>query len=172
MRSSFMKSPDQGVFKAILIISMIIAIAMLPFVARAESPPRHSPPAFSEFDADGDGYVSEEEFNTFRAERHAKMAQEGKPMKGMATAPAFADLDTDGDGMLNEAELTAGQKAHMKAMHAQHEGHEGGTGKHMAMGKGMPMPTFGDLDLNGDGCIDADEFAQHQASHHGKHKGD
>jgi hypothetical protein len=33
---------------------------------------------------------------------------------------------------------------------------------------GMKMPTFGDLDLNGDGCIDADEFAQHQSEMHGK----
>jgi hypothetical protein len=31
------------------------------------------------------------------------------------------------------------------------------------------MPTFGDLDLDGNGCIDAEEFAKHQAERHGRH---
>ena len=150
-----MKSPDQAAFKAILIITVIIAIAMLPFVAKAESQQRHSPPAFSDIDTDGDGFVSEEEFNSFRAARMAAKAEAGKPMKGAATAPSFSDLDSDGDGMLSEAELIAGQKAHRQVMHKQH-------------GKGMKMPTFGDLDLDGDGCINAEEFAKHQAERHGK----
>ena len=150
-----MKSPDQAAFKAILIITVVIAIAMLPFVAKAESQQRHSPPAFSDIDEDGDGFISEEEFNSFRAARMAARAEAGKPMKGAATHPAFGDLDTDGDGMLSEAELIAGQKAHKQAMHKQHK-------------KGMKMPTFGDLDLDGDGCINAEEFAKHQAERHGK----
>ena len=171
-----MKSPDQVAFKAILIITIIVAIVMLPFVAKAESKQHHSPPPFSEFDANGDGLVSEEEFTTFRAERMKAKAEAGKQMKGAATAPAFSDLDTDGDGMLSEAELTAGQHAHMKAMREQH-GNGDGKGKHKGMdqgmkhGKGMNMPTFGDLDLDGDGCINSDEFAKHQAERHGKHQG-
>ena len=156
-----MKTPDQAAFKAILITTVIIALVMLPFVARAGSHYQHGPPPFSAFDTDGDGFVSEEEFNATRAARHAKMAEEGKAMKGMASAPSFSDLDTDGDGMLNEAELVAGQKAHMTKMHQQHGGgHHGG----------RKMPTFGDLDLNGDGCIDAEEFADHQERMHGKQK--
>ena len=150
-----MKSPDQAAFKAILITTVIIAIAMLPFVAKAESQQRHSPPVFSDFDENGDGFVSEDEFNSFRAARMAAKAEAGKPMKGAATAPSFSDLDSDGDGMLSEAELIAGQKTHRQAMHKQHS-------------KGMKMPTFGDLDLDGDGCINAEEFAKHQAEHHGK----
>ena len=150
-----MKSPDQAAFKAILIITVIIAIAMLPFVAKAESQQRHSPPTFSDIDKDGDGFVSEEEFNSYRAARMAARAEAGKPMKGAATAPAFHDLDSDGDGVLSEDELSAGRKAHRQAMHNQH-------------GKGMKMPTFADLDLDGDGCINADEFAKHQAERHGK----
>jgi Ca2+-binding EF-hand superfamily protein len=93
----------------------------------------------------------------------AAMAEAGKPMKGAATAPAFIEIDVDGDGMLSEAELTAAQQAHHKAMKEQH-----GKGKGMHHGKGMKMPTFQDLDLNGDGCIDADEFAKHQAEMHGR----
>lgn len=152
-----MKSPDQAAFKVILIVSMIIAVAMLPFVAKADTPMRKGPPPFSKFDADGDGFVSEDEFNTTKAARMKARAEAGRPMKGAATAPTFSDLDTDGDGRLSEDELVAGQKAHRKAMHAQH-------------GKGMKMPTFGDLDLDGDGCINAEEFAKHQAERHGAKK--
>jgi len=160
-----MKSPDQAAFKAILITTVIIAIVMLPFVAKAESQQRHSPPAFSDIDTDGDGFVSEEEFNSFRAARMAAKAEAGKPMKGAATHPAFGDLDTDGDGMLSEAELDAGHKAHKQAMREQHGSGDGQGKQHR---KGMKMPTFGDLDLDGDGCINAEEFAKHQAEHHGK----
>ncbi len=154
-----MKSPDQTAFKAILIITMIVAVAMLPFVARADSQQKHSPPVFSDFDENGDGWVSEEELTAFRAERQAAMAEAGKPMKGAATAPVFSDFDTDGDGMLSEAELTGGQKARMNTMREQ----QGGGGA-----KGRNMPTFADLDLDADGCIDPEEFAKHQAERRAK----
>lgn len=161
-----MKSPDQAAFKAILIVTMIIAVAMLPFVARADSGQYKGPPEFSEIDVDGDGFVSEEEFMAFRAARMAARAEAGGKMKGAATAPTFSDIDSDGDGMLNEAELTAAHKAHRSAMKAQHgKGMHEGQGKQH--GKGMKMPTFGDLDLDGDGCINAEEFAKHQAERHG-----
>jgi len=160
-----MKSPDQAAFKAILIITVIIAIAMLPFVAKAESQQRHNPPAFSDFDTNGDGFVSEEEFNSFRDSRMAARAEAGKPMKGAAKAPVFGDLDTDGDGMLSEAELTAAQETYRQAKRERH-GSRDGHGNQQK--KGMKMPAFGDLDLDGDGCINADEFAKHQAERHGQ----
>jgi hypothetical protein len=159
-----MKSPEKTAFEAILVIAAVLALALLPLAAEAACGMKHQPPAFSEVDADGDGFVSEDEFNAFRAERHTKMAEEGRPMKGMATAPGFADIDTDGDGKLSEAELTAAQQAHMHAMHQDQGGKGMHHGKHMG---GTKMPSFGDLDLNGDGCIDADEFAKHQAEMHG-----
>jgi Ca2+-binding EF-hand superfamily protein len=158
-----MKTPDQAAFKVILIISMIIAITLLPVAAKACSDKSHGPPDFTEIDVDDDGFVSEVEFTEFRTARMASMAEAGKPMKGAATAPEFQDIDTDGDGKLSEAELTAAQQAHHKAM-KEHQG----KGQGMEHKKGMKMPTFMDLDLNGDGCIDADEFAKHQAERHGK----
>lgn len=156
-----MKSPDQAAFKVILIISMIIAVTLLPFVVKADTDKPHGPPAFVEIDVDGDGFVTEEEFTAFRSARMSAMAEAGKPMKGAATAPAFSDIDADGDGKLTETELTAAHEAHRKTMHEQH-----GMGMHHGMGKKMPM--FDDLDLNADGCIDADEFARHQAERHGR----
>jgi hypothetical protein len=168
-RSIPMKIPDQAAFKVILITSMIIAIAMLPFVAKAETGMKHSPPPFSEFDTNGDGFVSEDEFTATRAARMQAMAEAGRPMKGAATAPAFSDVDTDGDGKLTEAELTAAQQAHMKSMHESHKSQGMHAGK--KHGKGMKMPAFADLDLDGDGCIGPEEFARHQAERHGKQHG-
>ena len=161
-----MKSPEKTVFEAILIVAAVVAMALLPLAAQAGQGMQHKPPPFAEIDKDGDGFVSEAEFDTHRAERHAAMAEAGKPMKGMATAPAFADVDSDGDGKLTEAELTAAQQAHMKAMREAHQGMGGGMGGGKDMHKGMKMPTFEDLDLDGDGCINAEEFAKHQAEMH------
>jgi hypothetical protein len=164
-----MKSPDQAAFKAILIVTMILAIVLLPAVARANPGMQSGPPAFEEIDIDGDGFVSEEEFTTFREARMAAMAEAGMPMKAAAIAPAFVEIDTDGDGMLTETEFLTAQQAHRKAMHEKMAAaHGGGMGMHHGGGKGMP--TFEQLDLNGDGCIDADEFAKHQAERHGAPK--
>lgn len=157
-----MKSTEKTVFETILAIAVLFALALLPLAVKAESHMRHQPPPFSAFDQDGDGFVSEDEFNSTRAARHEAMAKEGKPMKGMASAPAFADVDTDGDGKLTEAELTAAQQAHMKAMHEAHAGMGMQHGKH----QGMKVPTFEDLDLDSDGCISPEEFAKHHAEMH------
>ena len=141
------------------------------------------PASFADFDLDGNGFVSEEEFNTHRAERMAAKAAEGKKMRGAADAPAFADIDTDGDGQLNPEELSAAQKAHMEKRHAKGKGQGGGAGKHAGEGKGMKgnMPSFSDFDLNGDDIIVEAEFNEGHAKrmsemaaqgHQMKHAGD
>ena len=157
-----MKSTEKTVFETILAIAVLFALALLPLAVKAESHMKHEPPAFTEFDQDGDGFVSEAEFNAARAARHEAMAKEGRPMKGMATAPSFADVDSDGDGKLTEAELTAAQQAHRKAMHEAHAGMGMQHGKH----HGTKVPTFEDLDLDGDGCISPEEFDKHHAEMH------
>jgi hypothetical protein len=165
---SMMKSSEKTVFETILIIAAVCAIALLPVVAKASCGMHHQPPAFTEVDADGDGFVNETEFNAFHAARHQAMAAEGRPMKGMATAPSFAEVDSDGDGKLTEVELTAAQQAHMQAMREAKSGTGQGMGQSKGMhhggqgcggcGQGMNKPSFSDLDLNSDGCIDPDEF--------------
>lgn len=94
-------------------------------------------------------------------------------MKGAASMLVFSEVDINGDGVLDVEEFTAGRDAHIKAMHEQFM--QGsippGGGKGMHHGMGHQMPTFADLDLNGDGCINAEEFAKHQASHHAQRHG-
>jgi hypothetical protein len=71
---------------------------------------------------------------------------------------------------LSEEELVAGQKAHMQANRGH--GEKAGCGKKKGMGKmvgkGKNMTTFEEIDTDGDGSISREEFAIHQASHHGR----
>ena len=73
---------------------------------------RGSPPAFSDFDLNGDGVVSEQEFRDARTARIAKRVREGRMMQGLINAPTFSDLDTDGDGSLTPDEFAAAQRHH------------------------------------------------------------
>jgi len=73
-------------------------------------------PVFADLDANGDGNISEQELNEFRAARMSKMAAEGRQLKHAGDMPGFSDIDTDGDGFINEAEFTAHQAEHRKQM--------------------------------------------------------
>ena len=73
-------------------------------------------PKFSDFDANGDGKISEQEFNEFHAARMSKMAQEGRKMKHAGKMPGFSDIDTNADDFINEHELTTHQAEHHEQM--------------------------------------------------------
>jgi len=152
-----MKTPSKLTFETILVIAAAVALFMTPMAAKAGQ--HHQPPTLAEFDSDGDGFLSQAEFDAGRAARHAKMAEEGRPMHGMENAPTFADFDTDGDGKLSADEFAAGHHKHMQAMQAGKHG-KGGHHGHRA----KPHMSFGDIDSNGDGCIDAAEFDAHHAA--------
>ena len=123
-----MKTQAKFVFEAILIVAVVIALTAIPRAASAGQHRMHGPPPFTEFDRDGDGIVSEEEFGKTRSEHMAARAKAGGKMRGAATAPSFADIDTDDDGRLSEEELTAAHKAHRAAM-GRHGGGCRGKGK-------------------------------------------
>ena len=173
---------------------LILTTALISINAQAEDMPSHGPAPFADFDKDGSGSISEEEFNTTRSQRMAAKAAEGKQMRGAASAPTFAEVDSDGDGQVSPDELTAAQKAHMEKVHSMGKGHgaEGCTGHgadcggksdckgHCGGMKGH-MPTFSDFDLDGDGIIIEQEFDEGHAKrmtemtaegHQMKHAGD
>ncbi|NNL00397.1 MAG: hypothetical protein HKO88_15210 [Xanthomonadales bacterium] len=156
----------------------LIASGFMAFNVQAEEGSPHGPAKFADFDTDGNGFISEQEFNTLRGQRMAARAAEGKKMRGAATAPAFADVDADGDGQLNPEELASAQKAHREKMQAMGHGHGHGKGKckgqGQGAGKGMGkgpcmdtgkghMPKFSDFDLDGDGKIIESEFNEAHA---------
>ena len=95
-----MKSPDQAAFKIILVIAVLIAIAVLPLAARADGH-RQGPPTFEDFDADGDGFVSQQEFDQFRAER-GSFDGEGQVLESRIVEEAF-------DGIFGEQCLQLGR---------------------------------------------------------------
>jgi len=157
-----------GLRKSISLVLLALATGGLMSISvQAAENAKHGPPAFADFDLDGDGFISVDEFNTFRGQRMAAHVAEGKKMKGAASAPAFTDIDTDGDGQLNPEELAAAQKDHQEKMHAMGEGHGEGKGKCKGQGacQGMKgkMPTFADFDLDGDGKITETEFNEGHA---------
>ena len=102
-----------------LLVTLMAIIAMMaaPLWAQgAQNGSGMNMPTFADFDLNGDGSITEDEFNTARAERIAKHAQEGRQMKNMANAPSFADIDTNDDGSVSSEEFSAHQAEHMKKM--------------------------------------------------------
>lgn len=66
-------------------------------------------PAFSEYDLNGDGKITEKEFNEARSKRISERAQQGYQMRNLGSAPSFADIDANGDGTISVEEFAAHQ---------------------------------------------------------------
>jgi hypothetical protein len=73
------------------------------------------PLPFAAFDRNGDGQVTEQEFDDVRAARMGYRQQLGYPMRNAANAPAFGTLDRNGDGAIDPAEFRAHQQERMAA---------------------------------------------------------
>ncbi|WP_345972726.1 EF-hand domain-containing protein [Sulfurimonas diazotrophicus] len=123
--------------------------------------------SFNDFDANGDGMISQTEFENTQQARMAKQAESGKMMRNAANAPAFGDIDANGDGMIDPAEFRNHQ---MNRMQQRPAGMGQGMGKaqnKMSGGmqsgmQGRMMSSFNDFDANGDGAITQTEFENAQ----------
>jgi Ca2+-binding EF-hand superfamily protein len=73
-------------------------------------------PAFSDFDTNGDGNLTSQEFYDARAERMRQRAQQGFPMRNAPYAPTFESLDGDGDSRVSPEEFGAAQARHHQEM--------------------------------------------------------
>lgn len=164
----------------------LTACAATPLFAQSAAPQARGPMTFADFDRNGDGAVTEQEFNNARAERMAARAAMGAPMRGAAYAPNFADLDRNHDGKMTEDELNAFRQSRMQggqgagmgpgygrgagAGNAMGPGYGRGMGPGMGMGQGYGrgagrnMPSFSEFDLNGDGSLTEQEFYQARAN--------
>ena len=114
---------------------------------------------FGDLDTDGNGAISEEEFDAMMSGMMDMMGETGgtmmgetggtmmdgammnDAMMGMMMGMSFADFDTDGSGDLSEDEFAAMQ-TNMMSM----------------MDRAMMGMSFGDADTNADGSIDEQEF--------------
>jgi len=97
--------------KSISMAFILGAVACAGAVAQAADIPPRGPVPFASYDADGNGSISEQEFNAVRDQRQAERATEGRPGFGAVNAPDFSQVDTNGDGQLSPAELSAAQQA-------------------------------------------------------------
>jgi Ca2+-binding EF-hand superfamily protein len=73
-------------------------------------------PAFADFDRDGDGSLTKQEFYDARAQRMGERAAQGYPLRNAPNAPTFESIDTNGDGKVVPAELAAHQTEHRRQM--------------------------------------------------------
>ena len=75
-------------------------------------------PAFAQFDLNGDGALTEQEFYEARGQRIQQRAGQGYPMRNLANAPAFQAIDLDGNGQVTADEFAAAQAQHRQQMMA------------------------------------------------------
>jgi EF hand len=85
------------------------------------------PMSLASYDMDGNGNITENEFNSAREKQQAEMQASGRAGRGMANAPSFADTDTNEDGQISAEELKTMQEKQQSGR---------GTGRGMGKGKG------------------------------------
>jgi len=73
-------------------------------------------PAFADFDRNGDGSLTKQEFYDARAQRMGERAAQGYPLRNAPNAPTFESIDTNGDGKVVPAEFAAHQTEHRRQM--------------------------------------------------------
>jgi Ca2+-binding EF-hand superfamily protein len=70
-------------------------------------------PSFNSFDLNNDGTITQKEFESARAAKMQKQADEGRMLRNAANAPSFSNIDTNGDGVIDKAEFTKHQQTIM-----------------------------------------------------------
>ena len=136
-----------------LLVTSFFAVTAFAVVAQ------QGPMPFNAFDSNGDGVISEQEFNRAHSDRMAARAAQGRPMRNAGNAPVFADLDLDGNGTISQQELMQFQQARMRARQAM-PGWGRGRSQGMPGRSGYMPPSFADIDANSDGCINPQELAR------------
>lgn len=103
----------------------LVGLVMGGFIAiSAQAEERGCPAKFAEFDLDGNGFITEQEWGEGHALRMKDLAEEGRKMKHAGEMPTFASIDLNDDGQVDEEEFAAHKKAH------QHKHRHEGKGKH------------------------------------------
>lgn len=88
-------------------------------------------PGFSSFDTNGDGKITQSEFEATQQSRMAAQAESGKMMRNAGNAPQFGDIDTDNNGVIDANEFKTHQQTRMQNRpgKGQNMGFAGGKGQ-------------------------------------------
>jgi len=70
------------------------------------------PPAFADFDLDGDGRLTESEFIEARGKRIRQRAEQGRDMRGLKRIMTFGDIDQNGDAFITAEEFAEAIRRH------------------------------------------------------------
>ena len=159
----------------------VIPLILVPFLSvisvstLSAELPVHGPITFATYDSNGDGFISEQEFNQVRSDRMATKKAQSVAMKkavksqGHSMEPgrrkadgmskgrnmaSFTKFDLNGDGVILKQEFYDARAARTKA----------------GVKQGYPMrnlanaPSFEDIDNDGNGKILSEEFAQYHVN--------
>lgn len=110
------------IFPALVAVLTVAVVAFSPSSAEDHKKGKGmNMPTFADFDLNGDGTITEDEFTKARSERIAERVKAGRKMKNLANAPSFDDIDTDDDDGISPDEFKAHQDEHRaKGHHKKH----------------------------------------------------
>lgn len=77
-----------------------------------QQPVSQNMPTFQERDSNGDGVITQAEFDSFKEARMLKNAEAGKQLRNAGNSPQFADIDVNSDGKITKDELLSAQQSH------------------------------------------------------------
>jgi len=81
---------------------VIVALAITGALASGQGMGMQS---YSSLDSNGDGKVTQKEFETMQQSRMTAQAEAGRMMRNAGNAPQFSDIDVNGDGNLDKGEF-------------------------------------------------------------------
>jgi len=88
--------------KTLLIVALIVTGALATGQGRNMQ-------SYSSLDTNGDGKVTQVEFENMQQSKMIKQAEAGKMMRNVANAPHFSDNDTNSDGNIDKNEFATQQ---------------------------------------------------------------
>jgi len=94
--------------------------------------------SFNDFDANGDGKITQKEFEKTQQARQQKQAESGKMMKNVGNAPTFGDIDANNDGVIDPTEFRNHQMNRMQQRPGGQGSGKCGAGKCGGGGMGGP----------------------------------
>jgi len=137
-------------------LSLVLGLMMVNSLA-AQTIPTKGPIPFKQYDLDGDGSISQSEFNRVQAKRKALKSNKGQRNNRM---PDFTFFDVNKDNKINPQELATGQTLQRENRGKMNMPNQGRKGKG---NMGMRMPQFSDIDVNDDNFISENELNQFRA---------